>query len=178
MFWIALAVAAVLLSVERLTYATIWYAPGLFEQLCRRWPLNRFATPVDAMQALFYLFKVIQLGVFLGWCVVFSDRFPPWPTAGPTAMSIGFVLIIIGQALNASVFWRLGKTGVFYGNKLGQDVPWIEGLPFSLVPHPQYFGTAMSIWGFFVVMRFPNPDWLALPLLQTVYYLIGARIER
>jgi hypothetical protein len=36
----------------------------------------------------------------------------------------------------------------------------------------------MSIWGFFVVMRFPNPDWIALPLLQTVYYVVGARLER
>ena len=178
MFWIAFITAAVLLAFERVTYAFIWYAPGLFRQLCLSWPLNRFATPVDAMQALFYLFKAIQLGVFLGWCVFFSNRFPPLPTAPPAALTIGILLLIVGQVLNASVFWRLGKRGVFYGNKLGHDVPWVDGWPFSLVPHPQYFGTAVSIWGFFLVMRFPSPDWIALPLLQTVYYIIGARIER
>lgn len=178
MVWTALALAAGLLSLERITYALIWYAPERFEQLCRHWPLDRFDRAVDAMQALFYGFKLIQLGVFVGWCMLFSGEILPLPAAGPGAMAAGLALILVGQALNASVFWRLGRTGVFYGNKLGHDVPWIEGLPFSLVPHPQYVGTALSIWGFFLIMRFPNPDWIALPLLQTAYYVIGARVER
>ncbi len=178
MLWTALAIAGALLALERLTYALIWYSPTSFRRTCRHWPLSRFATPVDAMQALFYLFKAIQLGVFLAWCVVFSDQFPPLPTAGPAAISTGLALVVAGLILNGSVFWRLGKTGVFYGNKLGHDVPWIKGFPFSVVPHPQYVGTAVSVWGFFLVMRFPNPDWIALPLLQTAYYIIGARVER
>jgi methylene-fatty-acyl-phospholipid synthase len=178
MLWIALAVAAMLLALERLTYAAIWFVPDRFERLCRQWPLNRLSTPVDAMQALFYFFKAIQLGVFIAWCSLFSGQIPPLPTAGPAALTVGLALIVAGQVLNASVFWRLGKTGVFYGNKLGHTVQWVEGFPFSVIPHPQYVGTAMSIWGFFVVMRFPNPDWIALPLLQTVYYVVGARLER
>jgi len=178
MLWIALAVAAFLLALERLAYAAVWHAPERFEKLCSRWPLNRFKSTVDALQALFYLFKTVQLGVFVGWCTLFSGQFPPLPTAGTAAAVVGVVLILTGQTLNATVFWRLGKTGVFYGNKLGHDLPWIEGLPFSLVPHPQYVGTAVSIWGFFLIMRFPNADWLALPLLQTIYYTMGARMER
>jgi hypothetical protein len=26
-------------------------------------------------------------------------------------------------------------------------------------------------------MRFPAPDWIAVPLLETVYYAAGARLE-
>ena len=34
-----------------------------------------------------------------------------------------------GQALNVSVFHRLGKIGVFYGNKLGYRIPWSRKFP-------------------------------------------------
>ena len=43
---------------------------------------------------------------------------------------------------------------------------------------PQYVGTVLSIWGFFLVMRFPHDDWLVLPVLETIYYTLGARLER
>jgi methylene-fatty-acyl-phospholipid synthase len=90
----------------------------------------------------------------------------------------GIALFLAGQVLNFSVFWRLGRTGVFYGNRLGHRVPRITGFPFSIVPHPQYTGTLVSIWGLFLIMRYPNPDWVVLPLLETVYYLAAMRLER
>jgi phosphatidyl-N-methylethanolamine N-methyltransferase len=36
----------------------------------------------------------------------------------------------------------------------------------------------MTIWGVFLIARFPNPDWFVLPVLETAYYAIGARLER
>ena len=44
--------------------------------------------------------------------------------------------------------------------------------------HPQYTGALLSIWGFFLVMRFPHDDWYILPALETVYYVLGAYFER
>jgi hypothetical protein len=80
--------------------------------------------------------------------------------------------------LNMSVFYRLGKVGVFYGRQLGYEIPWCRAFPFSLLRHPQYVGTLLSIWGFFLVMRFPHNDWYLLPTLETVYYVLGAYFEQ
>ena len=94
------------------------------------------------------------------------------------SFSLGAVLIVVGQILNVSVFYRLGKVGVFYGDRFGHEVRWCQKFPFSWCKHPQYIGTLFSIWGFFLVMRFPHDDWYILPALETVYYVLGAYFER
>jgi phosphatidyl-N-methylethanolamine N-methyltransferase len=86
--------------------------------------------------------------------------------------------VAVGQGLSASVFHRLGRAGVFYGSAFGYELSWHDDFPFNLTRHPQYVGAVLSIWGFFLVMRFPAPDWLALPLLETCYYAISMRFER
>lgn len=175
---LAALLAAAFLAIERVCYVLVWRDPERF----RRWvqPGNRPAVsdPVDVLKRLFLLFKIIQISVFAAWIIGFSDRFPPLPTAPLPWLVLGVALFGVGQLLNIGVFWRLGKIGVFYGNKLGHEVPWVKGFPFSLVPHPQYVGTLMSIWGVFLVMRFPQPDWIVLPLISTFYYLLAMRLER
>ncbi len=56
--------------------------------------------------------------------------------------------------------------------------PGAEKFPFSLLKHPQYAGALLSIWGFFLAMRFPHPDWYLLPSLETLYYALGAYLEQ
>ncbi len=51
-----------------------------------------------------------------------------------------------GQALNVGIFAAIGSAGVYYGFKLGRRVPWVDGFPFNVVAHPQYVGSAMSVW--------------------------------
>src|SRR5262249_36220966 len=123
-------------------------------------------------------FKTLQLAVFFGWCYLYGEGTiialgepAPW-------MAIGGALIAFGQVLNVGVFVRLGKIGVFYGNRLGYHIQWCKSFPFSLVPHPQYVGAVLSIWGFFMTTRFPHDDWFMLPLLQTGYYVAGAYLEQ
>ncbi len=82
-----------------------------------------------------------------------------------------------GQILNLSVFYRLGVVGVFFGDRLGHEVPWCRAFPFSWISHPQYVGALLTIWGFFLVMRFPHADWFFLPAVETVYYSVGAYFE-
>jgi hypothetical protein len=89
----------------------------------------------------------------------------------------GIALVAAGQILNAAVFWRLGRTGVFYGDRLGYAAQWSAGFPYSVFDHPQYVGAALSIWGLFLLLRYPHPDWLALPLLESAYYAIAAFAE-
>jgi methylene-fatty-acyl-phospholipid synthase len=129
------------------------------------------------VQKLFLGFKAIQCAAFLDWCYIHGQGSLSPASCGVLPLVIGGSLIVVGQTLNAAVFYRLGKIGVFYGNKLGYDLPWRQDFPFSWLRHPQYIGSVCSIWGFFVFMRFPHQDWYLLPALETVYYTLGASIE-
>ena len=166
--------AAVLLSLERVCYVWIYRRPDQF-----RAAVNRLAgDPVTAVRILFVGFKAVQVAVFAGWCVEFSGG-AWWPGSRPAAVVVAATLLVIaGQALNVSVFHRLGSVGVFYGARLGREVSWTRAFPFSWIDHPQYVGTVLTIWGVFLFMRFPHADWIVLPALETVYYALGARFER
>jgi phosphatidyl-N-methylethanolamine N-methyltransferase len=173
-----LLVAAALLSLERLCYVYISRAPERFRRFRRRPAMAYLGEPVEVLQKLFYGFKSIQFAVFLGWCYVHGQGSLSPAGGGILALGIGGALIVAGQILSFGVFYRLGTAGVFYGNKLGYDIPWSRAFPFSWFKHPQYVGTVCSIWGFFLIMRFPHNDWYMLPALETVYYMLGAYFER
>jgi phosphatidyl-N-methylethanolamine N-methyltransferase len=49
--------------------------------------------------------------------------------------------------------------------------------PYSVLSHPQYVGAVLTIWGLFLMLRFPAADWYLLPLLETVYYAAGSCLE-
>jgi protein-S-isoprenylcysteine O-methyltransferase Ste14 len=173
-----LAAAAVLLSVERICYVVVWRAPELFRAWCRRSVVADGGDPIDVLAMLFGVFKALQIAVFLAWCYVHGDGSLRPPASSAWVLAAGGSLVAAGQFLSASVFSRLGKTGVFYRNKLGREIPWCSTFPFTWFRHPQYVGTVVSIWGFFLVMRFPATDWIVLPLLETIYYVAGAHLEQ
>jgi phosphatidyl-N-methylethanolamine N-methyltransferase len=167
--------SVVVLSLERLAYAAIWRRPAGFRCLCHKW-LPR-TSPVDVLAGLFVLFKILQCLVFVGWWIAHGDGLRP-ATSEPGRLIVGGSMVIAGQILNLAVFVRLGRAGVFYGSRLGEPVPWRVGFPFSWVRHPQYAGTVVTIWGAFIVMRYPAVDWTVIPALETLYYAIGAYIEK
>ena len=169
-FWIS----AGLLSLERLAYAAIWGKPAGFRWCCNTW-LPR-TSPVDVLARLFVLFKLLQCFVFVAWWIAHDDGLRP-ATSAPGPLIVGALMVVAGQILNAAVFVRLGLVGVFYGGRLGEAVPWCAGFPFSWFRHPQYVGTVVSIWGAFIVMRYPAVDWSVLPALETLYYAVGAYFE-
>lgn len=171
------AACAALLAIERLTYWFAWTRPNAFAQWTRARPFGLPEDPVAALRSLFILFKVIQVAVLLGWCIRFGGQWLPVPQAGVPALALGLLIVLAGQVLNFSVMAKLGDEGVFYGNRFGRPVAWQTGFPFSIFRHPQYLGAALSVWGFMLVMRYPHPDWLVLPLISTVYYVLGARLE-
>ena len=175
-YW-SFLLAALFLSIERICYAWIWRFPDTFCRLCALPWMQFLGRPIEVLRKLFFGFKAIQLAVFLGWCYFHGNGSLNPLTSDFFWLSVGAILIIIGQMLNLSVFVQLGTVGVFYGNKFGYYVPWCQGFPFSLFRHPQYVGTVLSIWGFFLAMRFPNEDWYVVPMLETGYYLIGCYFE-
>jgi Phospholipid methyltransferase len=99
------------------------------------------------------------------------------PSAPPTVIAIAVVLFLAGQSLVVTGFYRLGRVAVFFGDRLGYDAPWCSAFPFSVLPHPQYFGAVLSIWAFFAVMRWPHADWCVIPLIETILYVAGATLE-
>lgn len=175
--WSLLVVAGAL-SVERICYVWVWRNPEAFRNFCSTPVIAVFGEPVDILRNLFVCFKTLQLAVFVGWCYVHGNGTLIPASEDGIWMVVGGAFIAIGQLLNIGVFVQLGKIGVFYGNKLGYQVPWCQGFPFSLLRHPQYVGAVLSVWGFFMTTRFPHDDWFILPVLQTGYYMVGAYLEQ
>lgn len=168
--------AAAALSVERVCYVWIARAPEAFRRFCARPAVTWLGEPVAVVRALFAAFKVLQASVFAWWCYVQGEGLGP-AQADVLSLAVGAALIVAGQVLNLGVFYRLGSVAVFYGDRLGYDVPRCREFPFSVLAHPQYVGAVLTIWGFFAVMRFPRPDWFLLPALETVYYAVGTWFE-
>jgi hypothetical protein len=169
--------AALLLSLERVCYVFIARWPERFQRLCRQPDLARLGEPVAVVRKLLYGFKAVQVSVFAIWCLVHSGGRALPAEPDPIVLGLAAAAVVAGQILNWSVFYRLGNVGVFYGDRLGYQVPWCYGFPFSVLLHPQYVGAVLTIWGFFLGMRFPHDDWFVLPALETVYYAVGAQLE-
>ena len=132
--WALLGVA-VLLSLERLCYVGIWRHPAAWRAVCAQPAVACLGTPVAVVQQLFYGFKVLQGAVFVGWVYVYGHG-SLWPLSGGAwSLGLGGVLLVVGQLLNVSVFYRLGPVGVFYGNRLGYETPWCRAFPFSWLTH-------------------------------------------
>ena len=174
--WGVAGVAAAL-SLERACYVWIARVPHTFRRWCGRARVARFGPPLVILQKLFYAFKILQLSLFVGWCYVYGNGSLIPANRDALVLGLAGVLVVIGQVLNWSVFYRLGTVGVFFGGRLGHPVRWHRGFPFSLLSHPQYVGTVASIWGLFLVMRFPHDDWSLIPVIETVYYVVSTCLE-
>ena len=175
--WVFL-IAAALLGLERLCYVWVWRSPETFRRFCAHPAVVYWGEPVAVLQKLFYCFKGIQFAVFFAWCSGYGQGLPALFNGDTFSLAVGGALIVVGQILNLSVFYRLGTVGVFYGNRFGYEIPWCREFPFSLLHHPQYVGTLLSIWGLFLAICFPQRDWYLLPMLETVYYILGAHFEQ
>ena len=169
MTWWLFGIAAILLSLERIAYAWISRHPTTFREWCARSLAAPMADPVEVVRMIFLVFKGIQGGVFLAWVYAHSGGTVLPHPGGAWAVIAGGAAVLVGQGLTATAFVRLGKAGVFYGNQFGHDVSWCRQFPYSVLSHPQYLGAVMTIWGLFLMLRFPAADWYLLPLLETVY---------
>ncbi|MGE3176713.1 MAG: methyltransferase [Vicinamibacterales bacterium] len=175
--WRLLTWAALVLSLERICYVCVWRLPDRFLRVCGALKLSGPQAGPTGLRWLFYGFKGLQGLVFVAWCLSHGSGL--WPSPAPSwAVGVGAALVVVGQGLNVSVFRRLGADGVFYGCRFGRPVAWCREFPYSWFAHPQYVGAVVSITGLFLALRYPHPDWYVLPVLEAVYYMAGARLER
>ena len=96
------------------------------------------------------------------WYYVTGPLVVSFPSSGVEYGTWGVCLfmIVFGQALNFGIYYAIGETGVYYGFKLGKEVPWHHGFPFVIgsvpIPHPQYLGSILSLWGVIPIVWSPH----------------------
>jgi len=173
-----LGVLAVL-SLERICYTIVWTRSKDFLRFCKMPPMCYLGSPVDVVVSMFFVNKCLQISVPLAW--YFNHGQPPaladisnyqWVTA--------VQCFFIGQLFNYSIYQAIGKNGVYYGARLGATIPWCEGYPFNVVPHPQYAGVVLSIYGLAVVLATQAhvaQGWFGMFAAQVVYYSYMGWVE-
>jgi hypothetical protein len=87
--------------------------------LCARPAVARHGDPIAIVEKLFYAFKALQLAVFGAWCYVLGGGSLISVHRNPFVFGLAAVLVVAGQTLNVTVFYRLGRTGVFFGTGSG-----------------------------------------------------------
>eukprot|EP00967_Tisochrysis_lutea_P024893 scaffold28594_cov28-Tisochrysis_lutea.AAC.1 len=176
------ALAALGVSSSYVVYALVWFRTQGFIAGCRRMPLSLLGSdPIAVFQTLVLSFKLIQQLVLLGWAAhILGGDLTDAPTIyavlKPVVIAfakdtprvvVGMLLLLAGQTLNAGIYKAIGKNGVYYGFKLGAQVPWVTGFPFNLgYRHPQYVGGTLSQCALFAVLSSPETQTAGLlPLL-------------
>ena len=77
------------------------------------------------------------------------------------------------------MYKAIGKEGVYYGEKLGRKVPWCTSFPFSVVSHPQYVGSVLSIWGVLTLVQAQGPATIwTIAYYWTGLYVVTGLIEQ
>ena len=95
----------------------------------------------------------------------------------PWSLGLGLALIAGGQTLNLSVFYRLGKVGVFTAIDLTIRFPGAGGSLLIVQTSAMCRHSALHLR--FLSRRGLSPrDWYLLPLLETGYCTLSAYFER
>ena len=122
-------------------HGLIWNRPDSFVALSKKAPFSLLGTkPWKVFAKLELLGKVWQVGciaAFLGTAGRSAALSALSATPAPVlALAGGYVAA--GQTLNVGMYTSIGDAGVYYGWKLGIEVPWCTGFPFNVgLRHPQ-----------------------------------------
>ena len=96
----------------------------------------------QVMSIISTLLKVIQVSLaFISIDWGYAALLSPW------AWAMLAVLVAAGQTLNARVYQLLGESGVYYGARFGQRIPWVHAWPYSHMRDPQYIGVLITLAG-------------------------------
>lgn len=153
-FWLCV----VGLSPPHVFYYLVWTNSRSFYSFAQR-KLHFLGEPFEAFAKIAHIIKAWQIFVVLLWYCT-----PEWLLETDTSAKVkafmqliyaiypfqailGMQLILLGQLFNWGVYAAIGEAGVYYGCRLGRKIPWAYGFPFDTVPHPQYLGATISIWG-------------------------------
>mmetsp|Transcript_107784 Transcript_107784/g.344087 ORF Transcript_107784/g.344087 Transcript_107784/m.344087 type:complete len:230 (-) Transcript_107784:24-713(-) len=151
----------------------IWTQPKTFAALSAQAPLSALGGhPVDVFAGLEVVAKLVQgssLLLFLGaagrsaaWAALWAA--PAW------CWAVLVVAVAAGQTLNLAMYSAIGNAGVYYGFKLGREVPWASGFPFNVgLRHPQYVGVVLTLYGGLLVLLCEELAKIYFPQLVLVW---------
>ncbi|KAI8466259.1 MAG: hypothetical protein J3K34DRAFT_67752 [Monoraphidium minutum] len=165
---------AVALAAPHFLYAFIWFKPHL-------WQRAFGGKSVDIFALCGALGKLLQFSVVALWlgCTMPSGLCLDLGAVGLGQWLAALALFGYGQSLNAGIFRAIGRAGVYYGFKLGRPVPWVTGWPFDAVAHPQYVGSALSVWALAALLwgAAPCGSLLVLGSYWTALYVVTGAQE-
>jgi hypothetical protein len=131
-------------------HAYIWYCSAAYSRRCARAPLRSLgAHAVEVFSRLEMLGKVWQVSMVLlllgrDGVTAVQDAASATP---PHLWLLAAAYLATGQTLNIYIYRAIGNDGVYYGFKLGREVPWCTGFPFNIgLRHPQYVGVVLTLW--------------------------------
>ena len=106
-------------------------------------------SPIFLMTLLSSLQKLIQISLIINYSIQNNTLIPYVSNFN----IYNFILITIGQILNISVYYKIGIIGVYYGNKLGYNLPWITTFPYNIgINNPQYIGCILTLFGLYPLL--------------------------
>lgn len=141
-WWLCLAGISLLYGL----HGFIWNFPAKFTKLCA--PTGKH--PVEVFAGLEIVGKVWQISCLValigidavGGVISVALSAPAW------CYGLFVLYVAIGQTLNMAMYAAIGNDGVYYGFRLGREVPWCSGFPFNVgLRHPQYVGVVLTIYG-------------------------------
>jgi len=179
---------ATLFSLPHVTYFIVWTNAEMFYNFAKS-----FGEPFRVFAFIAHAIKMVQLAVavrYFGGPEFFNQKnleeMPGKLWAYAQSINVfqailGTELFILGQIFNSAVYSTIGENGVYYGCRLKKEVPWVHGFPFSVVPHPQYLGATISIWG--GVLLFVNDQAVAMGsyaigAIFSFYYFFSSMVEQ
>ena len=134
-------------SLTHFIYYFVWRFPSNFIKFSKYLNCN----PVNLLYRLCLIQKVLQ-AYFIYKDANDNNRIIPYIN---TINLFKLSLLIFGQILNLSVYYKLGVVGVYYGNKLGFKTNWIFSFPFNYFSNPQYLGCIFTLCGLFGLIDLP-----------------------
>jgi hypothetical protein len=166
-------------------HALIWHYPSGFTDATKKLPLSSLGShPVDVFASLEVIAKLVQLvGVlfFLGFSGC-SAIWNSWLQTPPWCWLILLLCVAFGQTLNLAMYQAIGDAGVYYGFKLGRQVPWASGFPFNIgLRHPQYVGVVLTLLGGLTVTlcrEVAELGWAQLVVVWAGMYAIMSAMEQ
>ena len=177
----ALALYGAILGPERLVYGFVYHYTPSFRRIAGLGATGK--ADLTIMHTLVSTFKVVQV------CAVASDLGPKikWTlpldtiladTSSMARLVMGLFLVVLGQALNVSIYRAIGSVGVHYGHQLGHHVPWCTGWPFTWLDNPQYIGVVLTFWGIYTALApsWTDLEWFTIPLVISFWYTMSCNI--
>ena len=121
--------------------------------------------------------EVAKISMFLRMCQIATFAFTMGTyRASMTYWQMKALFIIVGQALNMSVYHKLGLEGVYYGNLYNKNLPIVKDWPFNSLRDPQYVGAMLTHQGVFLF--YPYLECFGIHLYSMLWFVATSYIEQ